>query len=388
MNRLILATASLALCAPLFSQSYITTPKGGLTNEGPQYAYLFGWYSDGHFQQADGTHKGSAKTLLEIAFRLDHRPHTSLTATGRTWSSISLDISETSNFDKMGRTWANNVTSSPTKAFNAKWTWPSQVGTPLLTPDVWGGIKGQLRFPFATPWVYTGKDDMLMEYKFNGGVLANNGTWSSRRGAYYYLDSENINTVSKTGIFVRHPTPLPRCNDSAITFRTGAYTYGGATTYGASGSIITLRNTLVFSHYSYFTAPQAPVIQALGFGGSSKGVHVGANCNLLYVDTSKPMVLMTFKTLPPYGYSGQMGWAIPWNSSLANTELWLQSGWADSKTNVFSLTAAAQVTMPNGLPPASLPRYKTLYNWSQAATTGFGPYTSGYYFPFCRYKCK
>ena len=144
----------------------------------------------------------------------------------------------------------------------------------------------------------------------------------------------------------------------------------------------------MFSHYSYYTAPDAPVIQALGTGGIPNGVNIGAGCNSLYVDFTKPVVLMSFKTLALYGYSGIMGYAPKWRNEFASMDLWLQAGWTDTNTKNFMLTSATNVTLPSSQPPAELPRYKTVYQRDITSTTGFGPLQSGVYFPFTRYKTQ
>jgi len=390
VKRLITACAGLFLCASsLPAQSSMTTPPGGLTSEGAHYAYLMGIWSDMHIQQADDMHSdGKAKSITEVAFRLDNRSHTSSTATGRTWTNISVDMSEPTNYATMTTTFASNLGTSPTRVFDNKWTWPSQNGFPTLKPDSWGGTQGQLRFPFTKPWVYSAKNSILADYTFRGGTLVNNGTWGGNTSAYFYLDGESITTSQTSGTITRVPTTPPLCNDSAITFTSGAYAYGYGYAYGKNSSTITLRGKLNLNHYSYYTAPDAPVLQALGTAGNPNGVNIGAECNSLYVDFSKPVVLMTFKTLAPYGYSGLMGWAIPWNQAFAGLDLWLQAAWSDSTTKRFKLTAATDITLPNSLPPDELPRYKTLYQRDTVTTTGFGPYTSGIYFPHTRYKLQ
>ena len=380
MKRLITACTGLFLCASLPAQGTLTTPPGGLQGEGAHYAYLMGIWADMHIQQADDMHSDSkAKVISEVAFRLDNRAHSSATASGRSWTKITVDVSEPSTYNSMSTTFASNHGSSVTRVFDSKWTWPSQNGFPLLKPDVWGGIKGQLRFPFSKPWVYTAKGSILADYTFRGGTLANNGTWSTLTAAYFYLDGEIINTTATTGTINRVPAIPPACADSAISFQTGALTYGYASAYGRSNSTITLRGKLVLQHYSYYTAPDAPVVHALGIGGG---------CNSLYIDFNKPVVLMTFKALPTTGYSGVMGWAVDWRNEFGGLDMWVQAAWNDSRTKQFKLASATNLTLPNRLPPDALPRYKTLYQRDAVSTTGFGPYTSGVYFPYTQYKTK
>lgn len=368
----------------------MTTPPGGLTTEGPHYAYIMGGWSNMRIQQADDMHSDNqAKAITEIAFRMDNRIHTNVTAMGRTWTNITLEMSEPTNFDTMGSNFAQNTGPSPTRVFDNAWTWATQNGAPVLKPDVWGGVQGRLRFPFARPWAYTGEHSILADYTFRGGTLANNGPWGPNQIAYFLLDSEVINPSAIQGGIERVPAVPPSCNDTAISFTNGAFTYGYAYAYSRTYLTPSLQGKLVVSHYSYYTAPGAPVIHALGTGGSTTGVNVGAGCNPLYVDFSKPVALRSFYTLAPDGYSGLANIVTDWQKDFADMNLWLQSAWSDSSSKTFKLTSATRVTLPPGL-PGETPRYKTVYQPDITATTstGFGPFRSGSVFPFTRYKLQ
>ena len=392
MNRPYLAGVALALCGPALAQGSMTTPPGGLPREGGQFAYFPGWYANARYQQVDGMHTGSkASTITQISFRLDNAYHTSYTAMGRTWTRITLDISETSNYAGMSQTWSQNITSTPNRVFDTKWSWPGQTGFPVLKPDVWGGVKGQLRFPFTKPWGYTGKNEILMDYVFRGGTLANNGFWWGTIGVGYRLDSENLTTTDKPGWAAQLRGASGACSDSAVpVFSGGAYTTGVSYAFGAASTTVTLRNKLGVYHYSYYTAPAgAPVIHAMGLGGSTNGVSIGARCNPLFVDFSKPVVLVHLKTLGIYGYSGLMGWTVPWNQAFASRDIHVQAAWVDSKTKAFSLTTAVKLTLPDSLPWPFLARYKTAYSVDPDGTLARSiPYTSSYYFPYTQYKTR
>ena len=205
MNRLIIAATGLSMLTPLFAQGAITSPAGGLTIEGQHYAYYLGRYADARYQFADGENKGKASAITEVRYRLDNRAHTTSTAMGRSWSNVTLQMSEMANFETMSNTWSQNISGTQTTVFSAKADWDSQTGTPMIKPDIWGGMKGKLRFPFTKPWVYTGKSDMLLDYAFTGGTLANASTWSGSTSRYYYLDGESISTFSKSGVVERIP---------------------------------------------------------------------------------------------------------------------------------------------------------------------------------------
>jgi len=385
------ASAVLALCVPVFAQGSITTPPGGLTGEGTHAAYAFGWFADARYQHADGMHTGAQQhTISEIAFRVDSRSHTAETAMGRTWTNVTLDISETSNFDTMGQVWSNNVTTTPNRVFDHRWSWPSISGAPLLEPGVWGGVTGQLRFPFSKPWLYTGKNEILMDYRFRGGTLANSGTWNFSRSAYYYLDSEVVTLYTAEGGVEPLPETPGKCADSGFTYPGYiATTYGYSYAYGPANNQVTLRNTMQVNHYSYYTAPNSPVVQAIGVGGSSNGVNVGARCNRLYVDLNKPTVLLNMTATGSTGYSGLVTWSMPWQPAFNNLKIYIQSAWADSKTRALSLSTAVLLTLPNGAPPTFLPRYKSMFSADpNSANASVEPATTGYYFPYTLYRTR
>ena len=103
MKRRTIACIGLFLCAPLLAQTYRTTPDGLLTTEGNYVACGLTSWAVHHYQKSDNTLLGKPGALSELAFRLDNRSHTSLTAMGRTWSSIKLVMSEQTNYATMSR---------------------------------------------------------------------------------------------------------------------------------------------------------------------------------------------------------------------------------------------------------------------------------------------
>jgi len=292
MKNITIAAAVTLLSIPLLAQGSMTTPPGGLTREGDGHTLYFAWFPNARFQQVDGMHTGKAASITEIAFRLDYQNHTSDTTMGRSWTRITLDISETTNYSGMSQTWSQNITTTPTRVFDSKWSWPTYTGFPPLKPTVWGGTKGRLRFPFTNPWSYTGKNEILMDYVFRGGRLDNNALWSASYLYDFPLDCAGLLTHQNWGTY---ETLLQnaRCADSAITLNAAAITFGYTCCFGAAHPTVALRNRVVVAHFSNWTAPGgAPVVHAVGLGGTT-GIEVGARCNPLYVDFNKPVALVS-----------------------------------------------------------------------------------------------
>ena len=131
--------------------------------------------------------------------------------TGRSWTNIKLDVSET-DFDKLSASFSQNIIGKQTTVFDSKWTWEGQSGAPLLRPAAWGGPGGKLSFPFQTAWVYSGRKAMLMDYRFRGGALANGVPWGFN-GHYFFLDGTPTSGFAvASGELL--PSSLKGCTDS------------------------------------------------------------------------------------------------------------------------------------------------------------------------------
>ena len=291
------------------------------------------------------------------------------------------------NFETMSQTFTANIGNSPTIVFSSKWSWPTQSGIPLLRPDAWGSVGGRLRVPFSKPWAYSGKNSILADYSFRGGTLANAATWNTRTPGYY-LDGEDLHRDYRYGSIDVIPELMQRrqCADSAFAPRTAATAGAGAIAYGRSSPMIALRGKLEFGHYSFWTAPGALVIHALGLAGSTKGVDIGAGCNRLYVDIGQPTVYVPLQTGTSAGLC-KMKYVVPFIQPFSGVDIYVQAAWADSRTNAFKLTSAVRTALPIGLPPDRL-TYKSLYQNGATKMTGIGPYSDGYVFPYTLWRTK
>ena len=353
MNKFLLVSA-VALAGPVLAQGFKTTPTLGSKSEGNHFCTMFGQWASSRYQMVDGSHTGEAFQITQISYRMDDRSHNAHSGAGRTWNKIELNISETTKYDNMSRKFADNVTGPQTKAFDSKWSWPTITGKPVLKPDMWGGSKGLLRFPFEKPWLYTGKADILMDFSFGGGIMENKGGWSWP--IPFALDSAQLPAARRIGNVQAFPAKANACADSSVSLNYGAEMRVWPASHGAMAEP-SLRNKLEFKHQSILTAPNSTVIHAIGFGLNSQGLDIGARCNKLFIDFSKPVFLQTMKT-DSFGITPFQQILTPWRSEFANLELTLQGGWADSKRGEFSLTSAVHVTLPEGIEKS---RFKVQY---------------------------
>ena len=369
MQKLTVTALILVLGVPVLAQGTTTSPAGFLTTAGNSYGYYLGRYSDGRYQVADGELRGKSLAMTRIDFRLDpNRSYGTTTGMGRTWSRVTLDMCDT-DVAEMTNIWEDNILSTQTRVFDGPMTWATASTRPISTP--WGHVA----FPFKAMWVYTGKNDMLAEYGFSRGTLANSARWVGSHSSLYYLDNV-LNRDSVTGSGSYMPTASSTCNDSAISSTSGAYTYGYATTFHVNYTTYTYKDKLRLYWYSYYTAPSKPVIHAFGLGaGNRAGIDIGAQCHRLYLDASKPFVLTTRMTAESTNsFSGANQVIIPWESVWQGRTFHVQGAWMDSATNRFSLTRARSFVVP-GYPNAILKK-RTLFHYIPLNGTGIGPYST------------
>lgn len=376
MGKPLYLMACLFATAPLLAQGKFDSPPESTFVSPPQLAkvegnggayYLLG-YCQSRFQFAEAELPGLPVLFTEVAFRLDYRNHTPETAAGRKWTEVSLNIDHT-DWTQMTPIFAQNQFTTPMEVFRAAYDVPSVSGTPLATPTDFGG---KYAFPFANPYPYNGTDDLLLDFVFVGGTLDNNSDWGCGNLVPYYLDGNNDTTTyisSRTAYPATGPTPP--CRDSSIAQNLNAFTFADLMVHGITHPNVTLREKVSFEVYSYYTAPNARVITAIGFSGNRAGTDIAAHCNLLYLNPQAPWFFVARDTVDSLGFSGVYDVVAPWSPKMANMHIWVQSAWDDSKLNLFSLTKAMTVETPPEIPTPR--RMVCTYSYLPGADTGSNP---------------
>lgn len=399
MKYIYLASLALILAAIAPAQAF-TSPAGFLSTEGlgPQpgwnigYAYrYFGTYATERFMHADGEYKGKGvKIIRSVGYRLDFRSHTASTATGRSWTNVTLKMSEC-DFANLSTTWAANPTTTQTQVFSAAVSWPSQTGNPgTAAPAPW---DSKLAFPFSGAWVYSGTKDILHDYVFAGGQMANTATWGGTTSYNYYLDGLLIVTSMVTG---RSLMPGgSTCNDSAITSTSPAdanvqYAQYSKAYNGTNAAI--WRDQVVIQTWSERTAPNAPVVQAVGVGALNNGVGLPfpGSCHNLIIDPALVGIYLT-RTTDANGnvaFPGTRIVAGPRSvvNAVQGLRVWTQAAWVDSFTKRFTLTRASRTQNPNLGMTEVLPRKKVAYHENSGSATNRGFTDSWTAVPLIRYN--
>jgi hypothetical protein len=377
MKRSTLAIAVLALGVPISAQAKtVTSPSGFENKEAPAFAYYFAMHANGRQQFADGMQKGKGTKLIsKVSYRLDYRNHTTSTGAGKSWANVQLRISDC-NFATMSNVFAANPTSTPTLVYNSAVTWPAQSGSPSTNPAPWSASRA---FPFSTPWFYVATSDILLDYQFNGGKLANAAPWSgnSARLMPYHDANSSYDYASWTLTYLG----TQNCVDSGQTV--GAYTYFTGYTYPKSAG--TTHDGQVYSWITaYNVGFNVNVVVAIGLKGTAGTTFPGVTCNKLFLDATAPWILLFGKTTATASwYFNSFGYP-PFNPAMVNLNLWGQTAWNDSVTGMLKLSRAARTVVQNQ--PPNPPPKKMIYASSPTATV-YGPFFSSSRNPLILYTC-
>ena len=223
-----------------------------------------------------------------------------------------------------------------------------------------------------------------MDYTFDGGTLANAADWGFQN---YYFDSK----IVPTSWFGAERQVLPEkpatCVDSAFNTLTRVSpvqfaAYGECYAFAAPAA---MRNTVLFHMATYYTAPEAPVLFAVGLGGHETGMEIGAMCHRLHVDLSKPAVL--FHRMP-IGVSTGAYWRVGWRNEFASQRVYTQAAWQESGTQRLALTHSVKVTLPDHMPQGPQPFRVAMAPASTATEATWAPVASGVAFPYTRYEIR
>ena len=189
MNLLQLTGSILLLGASAMAQTLYSPHAAYRLAEGGSRAHLFGTWPDFRCQMADGSLRTRVATITRISYRPDYAKY--LPAPTRSWSKVTLALSDT-NLAKLTNSFSNNPTSTPSTVYAGALSFPSPPGYPATKPAAFS-----IQVPFRTPWLYRGTADLLADYRFSGGTMANI-PWTIYLPRIYFLDSYAVGTHRET----------------------------------------------------------------------------------------------------------------------------------------------------------------------------------------------
>ena len=174
MKHVTYLVTTLVLSSALAAQAQFTAPPGFETVEGNYYGHGLGSYATGRYQAVEGSLKGKgARIMKRVEYRVDLATnYTPAEGFARSWTSVTLDISDT-DITKLTSTFSSNIIGPPTRVFSGQVSWTAVSGRQRTNP--WG--QAGLSFPFTQLRTYNAQNDLMLDYRFQGGTLANNASW-------------------------------------------------------------------------------------------------------------------------------------------------------------------------------------------------------------------
>jgi hypothetical protein len=383
MNSTTLLCATTILGATVASattaQSATTTPRAiYASQEGGAAGYMFGNWATARYEFADGNHTAKAFAIKEIAYRHDYRMNFNGVANGRSWSNVKLSMSRC-DYAKVDKVYYNNPTSAPTLVFNKAVVWPTQANIPTKRPQPW-----IMRFPFATAWAKKANTDILLDYVFTGGRLANNRAWG-KLNIGYWLDSFTARQFSCAArVTYGKSATQGGCPDGGNTSTWGASTSLRVCTYPPTYPNTSLRNKVVIAGGGSSYGKSSTVATLLGFRGLPTGVAFpGVTCNRIHIDTTLPTLLSVQKTsafstnLAPITF-GLPGGVATYRPAYAGAELIAQSAWSDTKSGAMRISSAAASYVPLAPMFASAATVRLKSIWTTTPVVRAGVFGLGY----------
>lgn len=326
----------LALCTASFGQTtYMSSPPGYLSTEGEDRAYIMFEWSNARTMFLDGEMRNNVIFIKDTAFRYDYRNYSTGIGQGRTWSNVTLDIS-LCDYSNPSFTFSQNPTATPTRVFSSSMTLPTQTGFPSTKP-----AKFTMSFPFSAAWLYNGNEDICLDYDFNGGVMANNASWSTSWYWSYFLDAPSAGTRVR-GVFSVIGTG---CTDSGQSYPAQCWVTSYVHNSKYTGNTSLQDKYRVYTRTRY-TPQNQPVIHAITPFGSKTGTSFpGVTCEKIYLDLSQYFLtipLVGNGSTPVYGPD----FIFPYQKSLEGVKLYAQAAFPDSSTNALKFTYAEDSILP------------------------------------------
>lgn len=349
---------ALALGAPLMAQPYISSPKGLMTTEGNNNSNMFGAWANGRYQHANADLEGRASRVAEVAYRVDYRDYGS-EGGGRKWKNVTLHVSEcavdSANVVLTPEYSTNSVT-KPTKVFDNAVKWADLRGFPSTEPAAWS-----IKFPFSAPWTYSGKGGMLFDYQFDGGALANSGTWVGNMYKPYVLDGVTTPTYYNAS-GAKYLGDLRKCKIGSNTY--AARNYTSSRTFAGNYSNSAAAGKYGYSVNTYYCNAGFNILM-VGIKGDETGTDVGM-CNNLYVDVATAAVIP--QTSTGTHIFGSF-WYLPWDPAYVGLDIYAQTAipLGPGKTN---LSVCHKNGVPLGIPPTV--KRASVYGYDKNLARGLG----------------
>lgn len=369
----LLLCVALAFGSTISGQNFASMPTGYVSTEAPNASIYFGSRDAMRCQVFTNLFRGNAGSVKELAGRLDGaRAATNFHFAGRTWSSVKLTVAEAS-YANATTTFTQNLQANVKSVFSGSMTWPDRTtGGPTSKPHTWAT---DVKFPFGSPWLYSGNRDITLDFAFSGGTLANSAVWTTSR--FYYLDGVHIpiRTGGGSTHFGTHNCPNAPYSEAPFCVPL-------IHSYSANTGNPRTANKFEFSWWMHRFPPSTFTILAVSLLGSTPGVNIGNACQNFHVNLGGSFLLPT--TTPSSNASSFFAPRPPLTNTYSpvavGVKVWTQAAYTHPTRNRLELTRAGSTTIQAQPPP--LPGTK--WTWAAPATSSTGGAIGAEYLPVFR----
>jgi hypothetical protein len=294
----------------------------------------------GRVQLAYGSHQGSNKVAL--VKRLSFRREALLGRTNfaRSWKNVTLSVGD-SDFAQLTDVFSANLL-KPKMVFSGSVSWPATTGKPKSNPAPWGkfaGSKFDVSFPFTSSFLHLGTSGFVADFKFASGTMTNGGRWRD----YFVAGASNTNSTVVNRIAYSGSRQCKATGRTGPSFLT-AWMYS----YNIPGR----KKQFRYSFWGEQYPNNATFIAAVTAFGSTTGRPFLTSCQSLYLDFSKPVILLPGKASPVGFYWSPYSNAA-FNASFVGAKIWSQAAFDDG--GAVQLTRGAATTV--AAPPKGTPEY-------------------------------
>lgn len=193
-------------------------------------------------------------------------------------------------------------------------------------------MRSSLKFRFSQPWQFNGKDAIFVEFTFSGGKADGNRAWGDTDPAFEYkLDS--MPEAQWRGGAAKQSYPDDKKSGCVDSY------FGTKFVPATLDAKVSGTSTVRLDVYASYTAPNAPLLLALGVAGREKGVRVTSSCNLFYPDLTSSLAILVLPT--PTKFTSSASISAPRQAAWQN--FWMQAAWFDSKSNALKLSNAIRI---------------------------------------------
>lgn len=346
--------AGIVPCLAVSAQGHgFTSPRGFLEQDAPATSFGFGGLAEARYQFLDGELGDKHLNIKSVSVRLEGHEH--YLGLGRSWGKVLLSVAP-ADFTKHSKMLDRNRTGEVRLVFFGKVSWP-RVESPM--PPRFPEPESSYTFPFSAPYAKEALQDLLLDFRFIGGVLHKSGAqWNGVE--MYPLDAVNELDYSPglTRFF-----GAQGCTDSA--FHVPAFAEVRLRTYRNTAPDALLKGKVEVQLIAENVAPSAFMVQGVGVTLSNP-VPVGP-CQDLYL--TQPLLLFPNQANAQGRASFALG-RIAYQPDMQGFAFTSQGAFNDSKTGAFLLTMATSSTISEPPPDDYCYRRVSYTATSPAATEG------------------